>query len=319
MDAIWARNDNESIHALMARVLDRTRQDSLRDRAIRSLQYIGSIDVLRRCQRMAAFRDPWLRQCAAEIVAKLGLKEADFPVERVEHPFPDEAKALLNALLAAEEDVDVLCATIQACDDLYDGEEALPLAGLERHPDAAVRFAVARALYCHRSGDSIDLLLPLSRDEDDDVRDWATFALAAHNDDREIVRTALFERIDDPDLDTRCEAMLGLARRCDLRLIGPLCQSLRDDEVTRLQVEAAGMLGHPALAPALEDLVGWWDVDDKLLADAIDECRGRPVDPDAYRAYRWDRLPRYADEDPDRWADPVTPAAAPADPVPAAR
>jgi HEAT repeat protein len=95
------------------------------------------------------------------------------------------------------------------------GCEIAPLAG---HPDAEVRVAVAQAL--GELGDvgpeAVASLVVLSRDTVDEVRSWATFALA---DDRLGpalgVADALAARLHDPCGEVRVEAVRGLARRGD--------------------------------------------------------------------------------------------------------
>ncbi len=120
----------------------------------------------------------------------------------------------------------------------------------------------------------VDALVRLSQGGDAGVRDWATFGLASLDDDSDEVGAALWARVDDPDYDTRCEALVGLAKRRDLRITDRVMRELRDGQrVGKLVVEAAGRLGQPELVEPLTELQGWWDVDPELLARAIDACR----------------------------------------------
>jgi HEAT repeat protein len=84
--------------------------------------------------------------------------------------------------------------------------------------------------------------MELSNDDDVEVRDWATYALAQANDlDSPAVLNALWARVSDPDPDTRAEAMVGLALRGDARVIDPLVHELQSvgDNAGRILVEAA--------------------------------------------------------------------------------
>jgi HEAT repeat protein len=94
--------------------------------------------------------------------------------------------------------------------------------GLRDHPDAAVREAVAFALGGRSGDDVLAALIALSADDAVDVRDWATFALGTlAEDDGEPLRDALAARLEDPDEDTRLEAVHGLALRGDPRATAP--------------------------------------------------------------------------------------------------
>lgn len=120
-------------------------------------------------------------------------------------------------------------------------------------------------------------VLSMMRDSDPGVRDWATFALAARDDDSEEVRQALLERASDPDFDARSEAVWGLARRRDHRALPLLLAVFEQDDIGTLHVEAAAYLARPELVQPLRDLRSWWDADDGLLDEAISRCRGIPV------------------------------------------
>jgi hypothetical protein len=133
----------------------------------------------------------------------------------------------------------------------------------------------------------LSTLLTWMRDADEEVRDWATFAVAIRNDDSEEVRRALLERAHDHDFDARSEALVGLARRRDQRSLPLLIEALQEDVVGSLFVEAAAYFAHPDLVKPLEDLRPWWDIDDQLLEEAIQRCSGV-----AFKGGRaWDVVP----------------------------
>jgi HEAT repeat protein len=136
-----------------------------------------------------------------------------------------------------------------------------------RHPDAVVRGAVVGALLTHREPAAVDTLLELSRDADDDVRDWATFGLGTQLGptdpenrteesfvDTPALRDALAARLDDPHLDTRCEAVVGLAMRRDPRALSVLKQEIAKGPEAPLYLEAARWLAAPELCEGLRKL-----------------------------------------------------------------
>jgi HEAT repeat protein len=117
------------------------------------------------------------------------------------------------------------------------------------------------------------VLIELSKDPVDEVRDWATFGLGSIlGIDSTQIRDALADRLDDTHFDTSCEALVGLATRKDPRAFERTLELLQSEAVPRLAVDAAQALGDPRLLPALRDLKGWWDVDTDLLDKAIARC-----------------------------------------------
>jgi len=75
--------------------------------------------------------------------------------------------------------------------------------------------------------DAVKVLLELMRDDDERVRDWATTSIGGTIEiDGGEIRDALLERISDPDAATRGEALAGLARRRDQRLLPHLIAEL---------------------------------------------------------------------------------------------
>jgi HEAT repeat protein len=97
-----------------------------------------------------------------------------------------------------------------------------------------VREGVVRSLAGRDDEGSVAALITLSADPDEEVRDWATFALGAlSGHDTEALRGALLARLDDPCLAARLEAVHGLALRGDARAaepaLGLLAQAARAD------------------------------------------------------------------------------------------
>lgn len=94
---------------------------------------------------------------------------------------------------------------------------------------------------------AIDTLIELMEDINEDVRDWATFALGSQCDvDFVEVREALRKRLDDPFEDARSEAVWGLARRKDPLGLQILLERLESE--TRLEgdeMSAAELLDVP--------------------------------------------------------------------------
>ncbi len=110
--------------------------------------------------------------------------------------------------------------------DTADAADLLAVLALAEHHDAQVRTDVALTLPLLPQGDPpsaqmVATAITLSRDQDARVRDAACFALAEQwrEVDTPMVRGALTARLDDADIEVRCEALLGLAYRHDPRAL----------------------------------------------------------------------------------------------------
>ncbi len=122
------------------------------------------------------------------------------------------------------------------------------------------------------------VLIELMRDTDDQVRDWATVALGTQCEtDSPAIRDALADRLTDTDDDTRCEALVGLARRGDRRVLPDLQKELACESVSTLAIEAAALIGEPRLITELIALRERWNGDKDLLEQAIRACSPDPL------------------------------------------
>lgn len=91
---------------------------------------------------------------------------------------PRAAGQWLLASLEREHDADVLAAAAEALREIDAGFSAQELKRLASQPDPEVRRAVAASLYGADDDAALSALLDLSGDLDDEVRDWAAWALA---------------------------------------------------------------------------------------------------------------------------------------------
>ena len=152
-----------------------------------------------------------------------------------------------------------------------------PLVGFKDHPDDLVRYGVVYGLLGHENALAVQTLIELALDPDADVRDWATFGLGSLLDaDTPAIRAALFARLADGDSDTRGEAMVGLARRHDHRIVEPLLNELEAGQFGSLLIEAAAEIGDSHLYPVLVRLREEWEGDkDGWLYQELEETLGK--------------------------------------------
>lgn len=226
----------ETINELFARTLSGDYESDSAWDAVRALRTLGNRDVLGQAAEWCSSQEPLKRARGADILAQLG-KTAENP----KNAFPEESFAVVIEMLKREIDPLPLASAIHALGHI-DGPRAISiLVQYRSHPNENVRFAVATALGNFPNDSlAIQALIQLTGDTDDDVRDWATFGLGVQgNQDSPQIREALAARLNDPCKDAREEAMIGLAKRKDQRVLAPLIASLGSEHVPDRAIEAA--------------------------------------------------------------------------------
>jgi HEAT repeat protein len=204
--------------------------------AVRALRSTGSREVFDRAARWCSSPNPLERARGADVLAQLGKTE--------EHPtvtYAEDSFLAVSKLLEAESERQPLTSAIYALGHL---DQPLAIPVLEKfvsNPDPETRYAVAFALGSFADDPiAAGLLLQLVSDEDGDVRDWATFGIGTLSKiDSDEIREVLGERLFDPVEDVVEEALVGLARRRDQRVLPALLSALEKPEVYKLTIEAA--------------------------------------------------------------------------------
>lgn len=141
-------------------------------RALGIVQYRGGKEEFEIAARLATSNLAQERRAAADILAQLGWQEESYLSESIE---------ILLRLLDDPE-VAVLQAAAIACGHRKSPLSVARLVELARHPSAGVRYGVSYGLAGQDGPSAVAALLLLSKDEDRDVRDWATFALGSQTD-----------------------------------------------------------------------------------------------------------------------------------------
>jgi HEAT repeat protein len=255
------RDDPRTTWELINTALTETNEEAAWE-PVEVLHFRATHEVFDAARRLCASPCARERSLGADILGQLGVPERVLGLPCVD---------VLIGLLAAEHDENVLYSICIALGHQGDPRAIAPLSRWKKHPSAEVRYGVAYGLAGHDNALAVRTLIELSNDDDAGVRDWATFALGQQIDlDTQEIRDALCRRLDDSDRDARGEALVGLARRQDPRVIEPLARELRSDDVGDLAFEAAHAIADPRLLSALRELAE--DCDDEDIKDAISRC-----------------------------------------------
>lgn len=236
--------------------------------AVMALHRRGDRATLDAMVALFARTDARARSLAADVIGQLGVPE---------RTLPDDSFAALAHQLPRETEPAVLGDLGVAFGHLRDARAVPLLRPLSDHPDARVRFGVVMGLMGHDTEAALGTLITLSADRDGEVRNWATFALGAQTEeDTPALRAALHARLDDSHLETRSEALSGLAERGDRSIVPRLATALAiEGSLDPLAVEAAARLGEPELHGALVALRGHSALTARfaeVLEDAIARC-----------------------------------------------
>jgi len=237
---------------------------------VTALQFRGDGEVLKAALCLCESQLPTERELGVTILGQLGIPE---------RTFPGKSFLTLARMLETETDPDTLQAIGVAFGHLNDPRCIGLLVPMKNHPCNLVRWGVVHGIAGHNHPLAIQTLIELSRDEDEEIRDWASFALGSLIDtDTEEIREALWARVTDSFEDVRAEALTGLARRKDPRVRDLLLRELAAENVDIMIVDAAQELGDALLLPALLELKQRWPADrrdeEDWLDKAIESCSG---------------------------------------------
>ena len=177
----------------------------------------------------------------ATLDSMLRLSRGDLPARRLAlnvlgrfgepaWPFREEIVARLLEMWrenAGDEASDLVAALSHHCEFLPVREILLSLV---HHPDFWVRWYLTHAFGDDKNHESTSALIQLSRDSDEVIRDWATFALGNSEYYSPAVRAALSARLDDEDFITRLEAIHGLVEHGEIIVLDAIINACESNE-----------------------------------------------------------------------------------------
>ncbi|MCW5204098.1 HEAT repeat domain-containing protein [Desulfobulbus sp. US1] len=293
----YAADPRSSEELLAAHRQEMNAEDDTRE-AIGVLHFRGGWKEFELGRQLTESEDPEDRVIGADILAQLGWEKRSFHEESVQ--------ILINLL--NDPDHNVIHYAAISLGHRNDARAIPPLVELALHEDPLVRFGVTFGLSCHDDEQAIAALIQLSRDDDNDVRNWAMFALAAQTDmDGPDIREALAAGLQDPEVEIRGEALIGLARRKDVRVFAELVKEWALHDVSILSIEAAEKLADPDLIPHLMNLQESLDFSgdqyfEDRIQDALEACEqqaGLVFNPSDYDQ----DAGQESDQEPDRKPD----------------
>ncbi len=147
------------------------------------------------------------------------------------------------------------------------------ICSFKKHKSSRVRYSLAFALLTKEESKAIETLIELSKDKDSEVRNWATFGIGTQSEkDNEIIREALWKRINDKDKSTKFEAIIGLAKRKDKRIKEILKNELiKIDEFGSLILEAIEEFNDKEFITLIEEQIKRNKVTEKVNEDWLFE------------------------------------------------
>jgi HEAT repeat protein len=223
-----------------------------------AVHYRGGQQELQLGVDYARSDDPLDRITGARILGQLGLERYSFL-----DPTLDQLISMLD-----DTDVRVVADVAEALGHRQDVRAIPHLTSFIAHEDSGVRFGVVRGLSGHEEIAAIRGLIVLSRDQDDEVRNWALCGLGSFIEaDTPEIRDALFRGASDPHDEARGEALLGLASRGDRRVVELLQEEIERESVGRLALCAAAEIADSRLVEPLKRLKGDLEFDEKDLSD----------------------------------------------------
>lgn len=233
---------------------------------ISALHHRGDIRAFTIAVEYCSSADALERDCGATVLGQLGYPKGK--------PFAERSFPHLERLLG-DDDIRVVRSALIALAHLEGYASVLRHRHLAEHEDAGIRHAVAFALAGTTLPEAIDLLIEQTRDPDDRVRDWAAFALGTQcNVDTKPLRDALLACLVDACGPVRGEALVGLAKRGDQRVIPHLITEMTANTPVDHVLVAAGEIAAPELVPALEKLGKNGTFDGDVIDDLIRTCSG---------------------------------------------
>ena len=210
--AARAELERKSTGELFALTLEGEEDDDAPWEAVSVLRLRGTSEVFDVAREYSQSENPKARARGLSVLAQLGAGKPE-----VERPFIAESVSIAIGHLRDSEPK-VVSSAAWALSHLGTEPAVASLIGLRSHPDPDVRLSVACCIELRKHPEAVPILITLMRDQNEEVRDWATFSLCESNflengawlySDSPEIRAALHGRLEDTYKEARREAIWG--------------------------------------------------------------------------------------------------------------
>jgi HEAT repeat protein len=255
---------------IFTRLLE-NKSDTTYRKNIQELHSRATEDVFAKCCELVKSSNQKDKIIGVDVLSQL---EIDQPFRK------EETLQILFKLLETEVSPKVLVSIFNAIghrnyETLSDSNIQV-LSGYRNHANNDVRYNLVYALLCVDNPTAIETLIYLMNDKMSWIRDWATFGLGTQIDrDSEIIREALWKRVSDKHQEARFEAIVGLAKRKDIRVKEIINRELLNEEYGVLLFEAIEELNDKEFLPILYQTLEKDEKDKNVKSywiDAVKSC-----------------------------------------------
>ncbi len=240
------KHQNLTSKSLIGMALQRWDSTSSWD-AIFALRFRPEEETVRYCQQLFASKNWRKRALAVNVICQL-----QYPDHR--EYATDASRELIQAGLEdPQREVVVAAAFASGHRECPNGLDRL--IELASDPDCEMRYAATFGLGRNQDAKAMPAMLALAKDADDHVRDWAMFGLGSLWDlDTPEIREVLWLGYSDSVEEIRGEALAGLAKRRDKRVLELLPSALEADLYGKWNIELVEMLVEPEYQTELQEL-----------------------------------------------------------------
>ena len=182
-----------------------------------------------------------------DILAQLGFEPRPFLKQTLKRYFE---------ILENEKDADTIMSLLFAIghnNEKLTGKQISKIVEFKNHKDIGVRQGVVSTLLSVENNKAITCLIELTNDKCTSIRDWATFGIGTQIEiNNPKIIEALWNRVKDSNIETRHEAIVGLAIRNDERIKDIIINELKFGDCRTLIFEAINTLNDKIFLPYLK-------------------------------------------------------------------
>ncbi|TAH30104.1 MAG: hypothetical protein EAZ06_04325 [Cytophagales bacterium] len=251
--------DDKLIFRLINNKTEKSRWDN-----ISALRKRPSEELFFKCVELTKSKEAKGRSIGIDILAQLGLPP---------RPFLKKTLELYFELLEIETDPNVLMSILFAIghnNDELSIEQIGKICSFQNSDNDLVKEGLVSALGFIDNLQAINVLVKLTEDKLNSIRDWATFYIGQGERNNKKIRETLWNRVNDKHQETKLEAILGLAKRKDNRVNEIIKREIINGEYGTLLFEAIIYTKNKDFLPLLQQNLKYAEEDSSINPEWIE-------------------------------------------------